>query len=150
SALGYEERLNLARWWLRMGAVLALVGLWDFFAPHFGLPALATYLGLWEGFSAQGGAVTGGVTSTFRNTGQAGSFFQVVLSFGLALQPILSRRYKREAVCSCLLLAVAMIFTVKRAAIIGTGLGFLLLLLAHGFRGLGKRLIFMGVVGAIV
>lgn len=71
----------------------------------------------------------GGLTGTFRNTGQAGSFLGVHLAIILSL--VLSGIVKsdKKVIISLILLILALFFTLKRAAIIGFIAGFFILLI---------------------
>src|SRR5690606_26979594 len=84
----------------------------------------------------------GGLCGTFRNTGQAGSYFGVMLA--LTLPAFLCGLIKWRVVNTLMLAAVALalIFTFKRAAIVGTTVGALLLglMLAFSRSSAEKRL----------
>lgn len=136
-----DERIAMLRWFVRMGGALALVGLWDLLAPLAGLPGIAPSLGLYEGFAAQGGEITGAVTGTFRNTGQAGAYFGVVLACAVALCAASDDWKKLEAFCLVAVLAIAIVLTVKRAAVAGAAVGVVLLSFRSGMRGIAKGLI---------
>lgn len=78
-----------------------------------------------------GGAVTG----TFRNTGQAGAYFGVALA--VAIPALMSGLIKRNAlnITSIALLVTALLFTFKRAALIGFAIGIGLFALRLAFVG---------------
>lgn len=92
----------------------------------------------------------GGLSGTFRNTGQAGAYFSIFLSLGIA--GLISNFIRRNLLnlSSIVLLLTALIFTFKRAAIIGMSVGLLLLLikLAISRRSDDKKyfLIFLSVI----
>jgi hypothetical protein len=69
----------------------------------------------------------GGLTGTFRNTGQAGTYFGTYLA--IVIPGFLSGRIKARPINLLLLatLLLALIFTVKRAALLGTAIGLALL-----------------------
>lgn len=97
------EVLGLVLW---VGGVLAVVGLADFFL----WPSLIPNIG-------------NGLVGTFRNAGQAGSFFGVILAIlipalvvGLVRPTLLNL-----ALVSCI--GVAIVFTSKRAALLGLAIG---------------------------
>lgn len=71
----------------------------------------------------------GGLSGTFRNTGQAGAFF--VIGLGIIIPALISGLIKPNfvAIMLTLLLLTALIFTFKRAGLIGLLLGFILLLI---------------------
>lgn len=91
------------------GGGLAIVGLIDFFIWPSLLPGLEN-----------------GLTGTFRNTGQAGSFFGTYLA--VLLPAFLSGLLRATRVNIVLFLSIffALIFTSKRAAIVGLALGLML------------------------
>lgn len=93
------------------GGLLALVGIIQFFF----VPTLF-----------QG--VHGGLSGTFRNTGQAGAFWGVYLA--LVVPGFFLGIIRRNAINSALigLMIIALIFTFKRAAQIGFSIGFVLFL----------------------
>ena len=100
-------------------AVLAVAGLVQFFL----LPNLFV--------DKPGGAVTG----TFRNTGQAGAYFGVALA--VAIPALMSGLIKRNTlnIVSIALLVTALLFTFKRAALIGFTIGIGLFALRLAFVG---------------
>lgn len=71
----------------------------------------------------------GGLSGTFRNTGQAGAYFSVFLCLGIAA--IISGLIRRNLLnlSSLFLLITALIFTFKRAALLGVSVGIVLLFL---------------------
>lgn len=70
----------------------------------------------------------GGLSGTFRNTGQAGAFF--ALSIGIIIPCLLSGLIKPTPINIALtfLIFLALIFTFKRAGLVGLGVGCILLL----------------------
>jgi hypothetical protein len=126
------ERFDMVRWFVRMGVALALIGIWDLCAPLVGLPIISRSLGFWQGDTVSGGIYVGGLVGTFRNTGQAGEFFQIVLCLAIALERVSGGRRRREMLLSIAICGLALLLTFKRAAAIGCGLGILLLIMREG------------------
>lgn len=71
----------------------------------------------------------GGLSGTFRNTGQAGAYFSIFICLGIA--GITSGLFKKSPLNLSIIffLFLALIFTFKRAALIGISVGLLLLLI---------------------
>jgi O-antigen ligase len=80
----------------------------------------------------------GAVTGTFRNTGQAGAFFGVALA--VAIPALMSGLIKRNAlnITAIAITLTALLFTFKRAALIGLVIGVLLFALRLAFSGSGR------------
>ncbi|HST60834.1 MAG TPA: O-antigen ligase family protein [Longimicrobium sp.] len=124
-----DDRVDAMVWWCRAGTVIALIGIYDLFAATTGLPRIAGMLG--QGLRSQGGLV-----GTFRNTGQAGSFIGTVLAVALPLSFVAGdRKRKLELTILTAILVLALVLTVKRAALLGMGVGGTLFLV----RGLQRR-----------
>lgn len=108
SRLGYEEGAQfLISAVLHAGGTIALIGILDFLVLGGRL----------------GGQGTGGLAGTFRNTGQAGAFFGTYLALvipGFTSKALESRPFN---VLSLLALLIALLFTAKRAAVIGLAVG---------------------------
>jgi O-antigen ligase len=127
--LPIDQRVELMVWWSRAGALLALIGIYDLFAVTTGLPRIAIMLG-------QTVRSQGGLTGTFRNTGQAGSFMGTVLAVALPLSVVIQdRKRKNELTIITAIVILALVLTVKRAALIGLIVGGTLFLM----RGLQRR-----------
>lgn len=127
--LPVEGRLEAMVWWSRAAAVLAFVGIYDLFAATAGFPRIAGLLG--QDLRSQGGLV-----GTFRNTGQAGSFLGTALAVALPLSVVLEdKKRKNELTLITAILVLALVLTVKRAALVGMVVGGGLFLV----RGLQRR-----------
>lgn len=143
--LPLDERVETMVWWSRAGALLALFGIYDLVAGTLGFPRLAELLG-------QTVRSKGGLVGTFRNTGQAGSFIGTVLAVTLPLSVIVEDRKRRtELTVLTAILVLALVLTVKRAALVGLVVGGLLFLM----RGLRQRqalrtLAILGVSGLLL
>jgi O-antigen ligase len=142
--LPVDERLETMVWWSRACAILAMVGIYDLFAATAGLPRIAGMLG--QDLRSQGGLV-----GTFRNTGQAGSFLGTGLAVALPLSVVLEdRKRKNELTLITAILVLALVLTVKRAALVGMVVGGGLFL----FRGLQRkqvgRTLAIGAVSALL
>lgn len=146
-----DERIKIMTWWLRGAAVLAAIGIWDLFASAIGGPMLGHHLASWLGSSAVDVNTTGGVVSTFRNTGQAGTYFSVVLCMAIPLPFIVKGRRRSEAIICALVLFLGLLLSVKRAALVGIFCGVLFLLLRVRLRYAAAiaSIVLMG-VGAVV
>lgn len=103
---------DILRYLLYAGAILAFVGLLQFFIFK-------------ELFSGS----FGGLSGTFRNTGQAGAFFGVLLA--ILIPGLISGKINGNFVnFICLsLIFFALVFTLKRAALIGFSIGCILIFL---------------------
>lgn len=124
-----DARVDAMVWWCRAGTVIALVGIYDLFAVTTGLPRIAGMLG--QDLRAQGGLV-----GTFRNTGQAGSFIGTVVAVALPLSFVAGdRKRKLELTILTAILVLALVLTVKRAALLGLAVGGVLFLM----RGMRRR-----------
>lgn len=121
----FEERLDVARLWVRAATVLAVLGLYEFMGLLSGLPSLLTAIG-------QPPIITSGLVGTFRNTGQAGVFFGTALVIAIPLHRVSTGVRRTEGLLSVILLLMAVAFTVKRSAIVGVAVGGVLLLLLEG------------------
>jgi hypothetical protein len=127
--LPVEGRLETMVWWCRAGAVLAVVGLYDLMAVTLGLPTVASLAG-------QSLPSTGGFVGTFRNTGQAGAFLVTVLAVALPLSTAIDNpRRKNELTVIVAVLVLALVLSVKRAALLALLVGGILFLL----RGVRRR-----------
>lgn len=100
--------LNSILW---AGGILAIIGLVDFL--------------LWP--SLLPGDDQTGLSGTFRNTGQAGAFYGTYLA--ILIPGILSRIIPAKPINIALILALiaALVFTSKRAAMLGLGIGIIIL-----------------------
>lgn len=127
-----EERLAIATWWIRAASLVAVIGIADFIGPLIGVPSPLTLVGAAPN-------VRGGLVSTFRNTGQAGTFFAVACVTAIPLQRAAGHKSRRmELGIHTLILVLSVLLTVKRAAILGLAVGFALLILTD--RGLRERI----------
>lgn len=132
-ALPLEQRFEIIQSWVRACGILALVACYDLVGPLLGLPGVASIFGRTTGLQ---GAVIGGAVGTFRNTGQAGMFFVTAFALAVPLTRVISGRARREAVIWAVVLALGVIMSVKRSALIALILGtFLLLLWDHSWSG---------------
>lgn len=127
--LPVEGRIESMIWWCRAGALLAVVGVYDLVASTLGAPTIA-------GLAGQELPVTGGLVGTFRNTGQAGAFLVTVLAVSLPLSTVVTeQRRKNELTLISALLVLALVLSVKRAALLALAVGGLLFLI----RGVRRR-----------
>jgi O-antigen ligase len=127
--LPVERRLEVLVWWSRAGAVLAVIGIYDLAAITTGLPSVAGMMG-------QKVQLSGGLVGTFRNTGQAGSFLVTVLAVALPVSTVIEdRRRKTELTVIIAILVLALVLSVKRAALLALVIGGTLFLV----RGLQRR-----------
>jgi O-antigen ligase len=125
-----DERVEIGVWWVRATVVLAVVGIYDLVALIIGLPGIAASFG-------HGPDLRGGLVSTFRNAGQAGSFFVTGLFAAIPLQRILEGKRRTEMTIAISILVLAVILSVKRAALISLVLGLVLIALRDwSFKGL--------------
>ena len=76
-------------------------------------------------------ASVGGLVGGFRNTGQAGSFFGIALA--IATARLVSGRSRPINVVLATVIAIALVLTIKRSALIGVGASLALLLLFSPF-----------------
>lgn len=142
--LPVDERLETMVWWSRACTVLALVGIYDLVAATTGLPRLASLLG-------QDARTQGGLVGTFRNTGQAGSFIGTALATALPLSVVLEdRKRKNELTIITAILVLALVLTVKRAALVGLVVGGSLFLLQGVRRRQLGRTLGIAIVSALV
>jgi hypothetical protein len=124
-----ERRIETMVWWSRAAALLAAVGIYDFVALTVGIPRVSDLLG-------RSMRASSGLVGTFRNTGQAGSFFVTALAVALPLGTILhDRRRKNELTIISGILVLALVLSVKRAALLALLVGGTLFIL----RGLRRR-----------
>jgi O-antigen ligase len=139
-----DQRLDVLTLWVRGGVVLAFIGFYDLAAATIGLPGLAASLG-------QAPTAQGGLVGTFRNTGQAGTFFVTVLTTAIPLYRVSTGRRRQEMVIWSAVLVLATVLTVKRSALVALVLGmFLLLLSERSWRGRMRTLAVSGAAVAIV
>lgn len=127
--LPVEERIRVMVLWCRAGALLAVVGVYDLVASTLGAPTIA-------GLAGQTLPATGGLVGTFRNTGQAGAFLVTVLAVSLPLSTVVKEhRLKNELTLISALLVLALVLSVKRAALLALVVGGVLFLV----RGVRRR-----------
>lgn len=116
----YEDKVDIqyiitsALWG---GAIIAMVGLLHFFIFPSWFPV-----------------VSGGLSGTFRNTGQAGAYFGVLLA--IFIPAFFSNTIKKSIlnIFLILLIVLALIFTLKRSSIIGFFIGLLLMVAMNSLR----------------
>lgn len=140
---GMDQRLEVATLWVRAGVVLALIGFYELAAATVGLPGIAASVG-------QAPTAQGGLVGTFRNTGQAGTFFVTVLFTAIPLYRVSTGRRRQEMIVASAVLVLATVLTVKRSALVALVLGvFLLLLSERSWRG-RMRTIGVGVAATAI
>jgi hypothetical protein len=106
--------------WIVAGGILGFFIIYNVIAPILSLPTV---------FNPNN--VPGAPIGTFRNTGQAGEFMAAALALGLLLFSVCRTREKWVVGVANLICMVALILTVKRAAIIGFLVGIALLLILN-------------------
>ncbi|MEW4449568.1 O-antigen ligase family protein [Qipengyuania sp. JC766] len=82
-----------------------------------------------------GGRQVGGLVGTFRNTGQAGTYFGTALAVLLPAMVVGLIRRSAFNVMAMLLIVMCLVLTVKRAALLGFSVGLVGLLLAAALTG---------------
>src|SRR5690606_3248862 len=105
SSMPTDERLEIATWWVRAGAVLACIGIYEFLGVLVGLPSVLAKIGVVP-------TPSGGIVGTFRNTGQAGIYYLMVLCTALPLQQVVRGARRIEIIAEALLLMLAVVLTV--------------------------------------
>lgn len=137
-SLEFEERLKLLQLFAVAVGLIAVLGIYDWAAVWVGTPRI-------------GKGIEGGLSGTFRNTGQAGQFFLFSLSAVYPFARIAKGKRQRIAVIATIVLVAACLLTIKRAAIIGLVIGFVCSMLAErDIKSAGKMLFGAAIAALLV
>lgn len=120
-SMDYEDRVSMAVWWMRTSSVLALVGMSQMLYDITGFG-----INVYQLSGAQAyvdASMSAGLVGTFRNTGQSGAYFLVAASLALALYWTGVGSSRKERLFHAVILSVAVVLSIKRAAIIGLIVG---------------------------
>jgi hypothetical protein len=139
---GYWFARNLSIVWIRAASMLAVVGICDLIGVQMGFAGLDRIFS----HSAQ---VVDGLVGTFRNTGQSGAFFGITFLFTLFYWASQPQREKDVGLHGAVM-GIALLLSLKRAAIIGGVIGVSALAVYSWSRGDRKRTRQLALAGLII